>query len=351
MRLRVLALYSLIVLWLSCVSTTANVAAQTSAPQTPAEKSAPGNSVVDDLSFWSSIKDSKNPEDFSLYLKKFPHGEFADLARIRVATLSKSPANSPGLPAGTRGGIGIQFEIREHHALIKQIDPNGPAAQAGLKPQDEIVRVDGRETAQMTQEEIVAAVRGTVGTQVTLTIRSGETSQMRDAVLTRAYSAGLAAAQYADAGVEFEKKQLWAEAEAQYRKALGLANGVAWYHGSLGYVLNRQNKLAEAETEYRKALELEPKTARYHLLLAFLLYSRIGANAEVESYGEALGHAQEAVQLDAKDAWNHNMLGLVLLAQKKWSEAENQFSEAIRLDPKIDEFKANLVKAQKHKRS
>jgi superkiller protein 3 len=115
--------------------------------------------------------------------------------------------------------------------------------------------------------------------------------------------------------------------------------------------LNRQNKLAEAETEYRKALQLEPKTARYHLLLAFLLYSKIGANAEVESYGEALAEAKQAVQLDPKDAWGHNMLGLVFLAQKKWSEAEEQFSEAIRLDPKTEEFKANLVKAQKHKRA
>jgi Flp pilus assembly protein TadD len=349
-KFRFLALQILVLTFFTCASSTANLEAQTSAQQTPA--SSTGNSVVDELNFWNAIKDSRNPDDFSVYLKKFPNGEFADLAKIRVATLSKSnAANSPASPGGIRGGIGIQFEMRDNRALIKQVDPKGPAALSGIKPQDEIVKVDGRETSHMKQEEIAAAVRGTVGTQVTLTIRSSEASQARDVVLTRAYSAGLAAAQYADAGVEFEKKQLWAEAEGQYRKALELANDVAWYHGSLGYALNRENKLAEAEAEYRKALELDPKVARYHLLLAFLQYSRIGVNADFESYGPALSEAKQAVELDPKDAWGHNMLGLVLLAQKKWSEAEEQFSEAIRLDPKPDEFKANLVKAQKHKRS
>jgi superkiller protein 3 len=173
---------------------------------------------------------------------------------------------------------------------------------------------------------------------------------VRDVVLTRAYSNGLAAVQYADAAMEFEKKQLWAEAEAQYREALKLASEVAGYHGELGYVLNRQNKLADAEAEYRRALELDAKVARYHLLLAFLLYSKIGANADVESYSETLAEATQAVQLAPKDGWSHNMLGLVLLAQKKWSDAEAQFSEAIRLDPKRDDFKANLLQAQKHKR-
>jgi len=37
--------------------------------------------------FWNSIKDSKNPEDFRSYLKKYPKGEFTDLARNRLSRL------------------------------------------------------------------------------------------------------------------------------------------------------------------------------------------------------------------------------------------------------------------------
>jgi hypothetical protein len=81
MRLRSLALQILVVTFLTCVWTGINLEAQTSAPQTPAQTSSQGNSIVDELNFWNAIKDSKNPEDFNVYLKKFPNGEFADLAK------------------------------------------------------------------------------------------------------------------------------------------------------------------------------------------------------------------------------------------------------------------------------
>ena len=45
-----------------------------------------------ELSFWESIKDSKQPDDFRDYLAKYPNGQFAGLASRRVATLSQGPA-------------------------------------------------------------------------------------------------------------------------------------------------------------------------------------------------------------------------------------------------------------------
>jgi len=41
-----------------------------------------------ELSFWESIKDSKNPADFRAYLDKYPHGEFAGLAANRLTAQS-----------------------------------------------------------------------------------------------------------------------------------------------------------------------------------------------------------------------------------------------------------------------
>ena len=46
-----------------------------------------------DLLFWQSIKDSKDPAMYRAYLKKFPKGVFAELAKLKVQKLS------PGLPA------------------------------------------------------------------------------------------------------------------------------------------------------------------------------------------------------------------------------------------------------------
>jgi carboxyl-terminal processing protease len=45
-----------------------------------------------ELTFWEAIKDSKSPDDFEAYLEKYPQGEFAGLARIRVKQLGAAPA-------------------------------------------------------------------------------------------------------------------------------------------------------------------------------------------------------------------------------------------------------------------
>ena len=41
-----------------------------------------------ELSFWDSIKDSKQPEDYQDYLSKYPNGQFSALATRRVAAMS-----------------------------------------------------------------------------------------------------------------------------------------------------------------------------------------------------------------------------------------------------------------------
>jgi Flp pilus assembly protein TadD len=327
-------------------STTSNTLSGSDKNSTPP----PVNPTTIELSFWDSIKNSTSAEDFNAYLRKYPNGEFAELARIRAANLSKDSSDKPQPPKGDRGGIGVQFEVRDNRSLIKTVDPNGPSGRAGLKPGDQILKVNGQGIANLKSEQIAPLIRGPVGTQVTLTIQTAD-APARDVVLTRVWSAGLAASQYAEAGLELQKKELWAEAEAQYREALKLDNDTAWVHGELGYSLNRQNKNPEAESEYRKALLLEPKSSRYHMLLAWIIYSRSDVNGDVRQFTEAEAEAQEAVRLDGKDAWSHNMLGLVFLAQKKWTEAEAEFSQAIQLDAKTAQFKDNLVKAQKHKRS
>jgi len=47
-----------------------------------------------ELSFWESIKDSKQADDYKDYLSQYPNGQFASLASRRVATLSQSVSRS-----------------------------------------------------------------------------------------------------------------------------------------------------------------------------------------------------------------------------------------------------------------
>jgi hypothetical protein len=40
-----------------------------------------------EVAFWESVKDSRDPEEFRAYLRRYPTGAFADLAKIRMARL------------------------------------------------------------------------------------------------------------------------------------------------------------------------------------------------------------------------------------------------------------------------
>ena len=86
-------------------------------PAGPAAARPGADSNQVDLAFWSSIKDSGDPNDFRVYLQKFPHGEFAELAANRVKLLqpashaqSKPAPTASPIPAGTRKPLNGQCE-------------------------------------------------------------------------------------------------------------------------------------------------------------------------------------------------------------------------------------------------
>jgi tetratricopeptide (TPR) repeat protein len=63
-----------------------------------------GNSTNGDspeMLYWNAIKDSQNPSDFRAYVTKFPQGLFVELAKNRVASLdAKASGRSPAAVAG-----------------------------------------------------------------------------------------------------------------------------------------------------------------------------------------------------------------------------------------------------------
>ncbi len=60
-----------------------------------------------EITFWESIKDSKNAEDFRAYLKEYPNGRFASLARLRLEAFTKTsePINQPTNTPSTIVGV------------------------------------------------------------------------------------------------------------------------------------------------------------------------------------------------------------------------------------------------------
>lgn len=96
---------------------------------------------------------------------------------------------------GSFEGVGIQLGFNETKSpsggskdkrlvVIAPLDGT-PAQRAGIRPQDMIIKIDDKETTNMTLPEAVNLIRGPKGTQITLSIfREGE-SDVRSLVLTR----------------------------------------------------------------------------------------------------------------------------------------------------------------------
>ena len=53
------------------------------------------------MAFWNSIRDSDNPLAFQSYLDKYPLGDFAALARLRIGELEQAAVPAEPVPAPT----------------------------------------------------------------------------------------------------------------------------------------------------------------------------------------------------------------------------------------------------------
>lgn len=92
-----------------------------------------------------------------------------------------------GTITGDFGGIGAELGANINGQL-EVVSPlaGTPAANVGLKPQDEILAINGSSTATMSVDDAVNLIRGNVGTKVTLTIMRAGWQKPQDFTITRA---------------------------------------------------------------------------------------------------------------------------------------------------------------------
>jgi carboxyl-terminal processing protease len=87
---------------------------------------------------------------------------------------------------GSFGGIGIEITIRDGVLTVVSPLEGTPAYELGIQAGDQIIRVDGEPTKEMTLMEAVKKMRGPKGTNVVLTIMREEFTKPQDFVVTRA---------------------------------------------------------------------------------------------------------------------------------------------------------------------
>ncbi len=82
-------------------------------------------------------------------------------------------------------GIGAQLGVKDKKIIVVAPLKGTPAEKSGLKPEDWIVKVDGKETGDWTLPQTVSAIRGQKGTKVTLTILSKNEEKTKDVEVVR----------------------------------------------------------------------------------------------------------------------------------------------------------------------
>lgn len=71
---------------------------------------------------------------------------------------------------GEFGGIGILVDFPNNQMTVQTVFPGTPAEKAGMRPGDIIVAIEGKSVNAMKPLEAVEAIRGKVGTPITLSI-------------------------------------------------------------------------------------------------------------------------------------------------------------------------------------
>lgn len=118
-------------------------------------------SAAIDIAFWESIKNSTDPSDFQAYLKKFPDGGFASLARSKITSLGDV------LPAPVKPfSVSDNVKFGNYYALV--IGNNSYRSVTPLK------------TAVADAEAVAGVLQSEYGFKVTLLIDASR-SQMLDA--------------------------------------------------------------------------------------------------------------------------------------------------------------------------
>ena len=95
----------------------------------------------------------------------------AKRAPVEIALRPLAPGEEPRTELA---GIGVGIAPRGEALVVTSVSPGGGAAEAGLRPGDAILRVDGEAVTELGFGGAVNAIRGPEGTSVLLSIRRGD---------------------------------------------------------------------------------------------------------------------------------------------------------------------------------
>ncbi len=107
-----------------------------------------------------------------------PHSVFLDPDEYAIL---KSDA------AGRFAGVGVEVSMRDGWLTVLTVFDGGPAQNAGIRPGDRFLTIDGEEARDVRLYDAVRRIRGEPGTSVDVTLRREGRVEAIEATLTRAF--------------------------------------------------------------------------------------------------------------------------------------------------------------------
>jgi Flp pilus assembly protein TadD len=167
-------------------------------------------------------------------------------------------------------------------------------------------------------------------------------------------------------GIIYRERGLPTEAEADLKEALQRKEQLPEAHAALGIMYDMSSRGVEAEAHHRRAVLLDKENARYLNNLGFSLFLRGKHRDAIEAYQRAarmspvtprirtnLGFAYAATgdlpraakefQMGAPPAEVKNNLGFAYEQRGDLGNAYSMYVEALRIDPRCGQARANLV--------
>ncbi len=83
------------------------------------------------------------------------------------------------------GGLGVVVTMEDGVLTVVNPMEDTPGSEAGIKPGDRILRINGHSTENLTIAQAVEKLRGDIGEKVTLTIQRPSSKEIKDYTLTR----------------------------------------------------------------------------------------------------------------------------------------------------------------------
>jgi tetratricopeptide (TPR) repeat protein len=337
-----------------------------------------------ELDYWNAIKDSKKAEDYQAYLDKYPNGNFADLAKLRVkkyAPATPAPAAAPAAPAvdpqqqdiAAWNAIKSSKNVDDYKTYLEKY-PNGEFVDLAKLRIEQLTPAAAPAVQPAEPTPAAAPAEPAVAAPAAAAPATGEPPAAAPALSFVAQSATV----YAKSGGQVRaepnpKAALVTKLKTNTEvKATGLSSDGKWYRvevsGQTGYmhqsVVSAQPVTVAAPSSKKKAAPVEEATVAGPDEEICKLTSQAGANqrvsacerlaakagddkAKITALGdlaaalnvakrndEAIRKYEQAAVLAPRDASIYYRIGLVRLDQRRFKEAFSAFEKAATIDNK-----------------